>query len=239
MGFSRQEYRSGLPFPSPEDSWPRDQTRVPWTSGKFFTIWATGKFLMWTSTSPKQKNPLELRVQGMICKTVRQPPTTPMLSMEGLRAPLRAKGALHVISATPVRWSEWRSHVDARLRCLDPAGEGNWPQGFAGVSRDLGSILRWGRSLGVGNGNPLQYSWLENFTYRGARRAKVHGVTKSQTQLSATAHTHNFGVRALRHHYLSPNPLTSELPPPQPPSGNGRCQGADTVWNILVPVLSN
>ena len=38
-----------------------------------------------------------------------------------------------------------------------------------------------GRSPGVGNGNPLQYSCLENPTDRGAWRATVHGVTKSQT----------------------------------------------------------
>ena len=32
-----------------------------------------------------------------------------------------------------------------------------------------------------GNGNPLQYPCLENFMDRGARRATVHGVAKSQT----------------------------------------------------------
>ena len=37
-GFSRQEYWSGLPFPSPgESSWPRDQTRVSCIAGRFFT----------------------------------------------------------------------------------------------------------------------------------------------------------------------------------------------------------
>ena len=35
--------------------------------------------------------------------------------------------------------------------------------------------------LGGGHGNPLQYSCLENSMDRGAGRAKVHGVTKSQT----------------------------------------------------------
>ena len=38
-----------------------------------------------------------------------------------------------------------------------------------------------GRSPGGGNGNSLQYSWLENPMDRGARRATVHGVIKSQT----------------------------------------------------------
>ena len=46
----------------------------------------------------------------------------------------------------------------------------------------LGSIP--GRSLGEGNGYPLQYACLENSMDRGARRAIVHGVTKSRTPLS-------------------------------------------------------
>jgi len=40
-----------------------------------------------------------------------------------------------------------------------------------------------GRSPGEGNGNPLQYSCLENSMDRGAWRAIVHGVAKSQTLL--------------------------------------------------------
>ena len=39
-------------------------------------------------------------------------------------------------------------------------------------------------SLGEGNGNPLQYSCLENPVDRGAWRAAVHGVVKSQTRPS-------------------------------------------------------
>ena len=38
MGFSRQEYWSGLPFPSPGDLQPRDQTRVSRIVGRRFTI---------------------------------------------------------------------------------------------------------------------------------------------------------------------------------------------------------
>ena len=49
---------------------------------------------------------------------------------------------------------------------------------------DLGSIPRSGRSPGEGNGNPLQYSCLENPMNGGAWWATVHGVTKSRTQLS-------------------------------------------------------
>ena len=46
---------------------------------------------------------------------------------------------------------------------------------------DVGSIPGSGRSPGEGNGNHLQCSCLENPMDRGAWRATVHGVTKSQT----------------------------------------------------------
>ena len=49
--------------------------------------------------------------------------------------------------------------------------------------RDTGSVPGSGRSPGEGNGNPLQYSCLENPMDRGAWLATVHRVTKSQTQL--------------------------------------------------------
>ena len=45
------------------------------------------------------------------------------------------------------------------------------------------------RSPGEGNGNPLQYSCLENPTGRGTWRAAVRGVTKSQKHLN-NQHTH-------------------------------------------------
>ena len=49
----------------------------------------------------------------------------------------------------------------------------------AGDAGDTGSILGSGRSPEVGNGNPLQYSCLENSVDRGAWRAAVQGVAKS------------------------------------------------------------
>ena len=49
---------------------------------------------------------------------------------------------------------------------------------------DEGSIPGLGRSPGERNGNPLQYSCLGNPMGRGALQATVHGVAKSQTQLS-------------------------------------------------------
>ena len=55
---------------------------------------------------------------------------------------------------------------------------------FACNARDPSSIPGSGRSPGEGNGNPCQYSCLENPMDRGAWWATVHGVTKSQTLLS-------------------------------------------------------
>ena len=49
---------------------------------------------------------------------------------------------------------------------------------------DGGSIPGSGRSLGVGNGKPLQYSCLGNAMDRGAWWATVHGVARNRTQLS-------------------------------------------------------
>ena len=51
----------------------------------------------------------------------------------------------------------------------------------AGHVGDVGSILGLGRSPGEGNGNPLQYSCLENPMDSGAWHATVHGVTESDT----------------------------------------------------------
>ena len=52
-----------------------------------------------------------------------------------------------------------------------------------GDARDVRSIPASGRYPGEGNGNPLQYSCLENSMDRGAWWATVHGVAKSQTRL--------------------------------------------------------
>ena len=79
------------------------------------------------------------------------------------------------------------------LRNLQLLGEKNGGGGFPCGSEvkasacnvgDVGLIPGLGRSPGEGNGNPLQYSCLENPMDRGAWWATVHGVAKSRTQLS-------------------------------------------------------
>ena len=58
---------------------------------------------------------------------------------------------------------------------------------------DLFSIPGLGRSPGEGNGNPLQYSCLENPMDGGTWQATVHGVAKSWTRLSDFIFTSNYG----------------------------------------------
>ena len=58
------------------------------------------------------------------------------------------------------------------------------PPASAGDARDACLIPGLGSSPGEGNGNPLQYSCLENHMDGGAWRATVHGVAKGQTRLS-------------------------------------------------------
>ena len=51
-------------------------------------------------------------------------------------------------------------------------------------AREPGLVPVSGRSPGEGNGNPVQYSCLENSMDRGAWWATVHGIAKSHTRLS-------------------------------------------------------
>ena len=82
----------------------------------------------------------------------------------------------------------------------------------------MGSIPGLGKSPGEGNGNPLQYSCLENPMERGAWWATVQGVTKSQTRLSKKHFV--YGVRGYSDFisdlpssfvYLRSNPLAECL----------------------------
>ena len=60
----------------------------------------------------------------------------------------------------------------------------------AGEARDSGSIPGLGRSPGIGNDNPLQYSSLENSIDRGAWWATVHGFQRLDTTERQQTHTH-------------------------------------------------
>ena len=55
------------------------------------------------------------------------------------------------------------------------------PLANEGDSRDMGSICGLGRSPGEGNGNSLQYSYLENPVEKGTCWATVHGIAETWT----------------------------------------------------------
>ena len=62
------------------------------------------------------------------------------------------------------------------------------PPANAGDVRHVGSIPEYGRSPGGGNGNPLQYSCLDNPIDRGAQQATVHMVSEMDITESDLAH---------------------------------------------------
>ena len=79
-----------------------------------------------------------------------------------------------------------------RLHTPNARGLGGFPGGSEVKAStcnvgDLGSIPGLGRSPGEGNGNPLQYSCLQNPMDRGAWWATVHEVTKES---DTTEHAH-------------------------------------------------
>ena len=69
------------------------------------------------------------------------------------------------------------------------------PPANAGDERDTGSLPGSERSHGIGNGNPPQFSYLENSKDRRAWRATVHGVAKSPMIERLSVHALLTGVR--------------------------------------------
>ena len=113
-------------------------------------------------------------------------PALPFWTALVIKSHLCLHGAQTCLPACLVLWSNTEQgcflHLIWRQQfCPLNFSELGFPGGNAG---DLGSIPRLGRSSGEGNGHPLQYSCLGNPMNRGAWWATVHGVTKSQTQLS-------------------------------------------------------
>ena len=74
---------------------------------------------------------------------------------------------------------------------------GSDSKGSACNMRDQGLIPGLGRSPGRGNGNPLQYSYLDNPMNRGAWWATFHGVTKLDTTNHAHTHAEGRGILLL------------------------------------------
>ena len=89
----------------------------------------------------------------------------------------------------------WEADGDSAIDLVSPGFQWGFPGGSDGKESacntgDPGSVPGLGRSLGAGNGNPLQYFCLENPMDRGDWRATVHGVAESWMWLSIHTHTH-------------------------------------------------
>ena len=116
----------------------------------------------------------------------------------------------------------------------------------AGNIRDTGSIPGLGRSSGEGNGNPPQYSCLEDPVDRGAWWATVHRIAKSWTQLrQLSTHTpiptltHAF-IPTLTHTYQYVSPLPQPAMALTPQSFSSPCktpvtQKTDLLYCPTVP----
>ena len=80
-------------------------------------------------------------------------------------------------------WSDWAQLTHTYIWYRACPG-GSVVKNLPADAGDAGSLPGSGRSPGGGNSSPLQYPCLENPMDRGAWWATVHGVAKSQTQLS-------------------------------------------------------
>ena len=84
-------------------------------------------------------------------------------------------------------WLPWCSRF--RRRLYEPGGSDS--KASACNVGDQGCVFRSGRSPGEGNGDPLQYSCLENSMARGAWQVTDHGIAKNQTQLEKAMAPHS------------------------------------------------
>ena len=84
--------------------------------------------------------------------------------------------------------------------CVHQASQGLSGKGFTCQVGRVGSVPGLGRSLGQGNGNPLQYACLGNSMDRGDWRAAIHGVPENWTRLSAYT-----AAACIRHIHFSPS----------------------------------
>ena len=158
MGFSRQEYWNGLPYPPPGDL--PDPGFKPASSalaGRFFITEPSGK----PSTVAAHKHVWHCITKLPISSLWAQYEAFPNYIRAAFGNPREGKGL-----------PRWCSGKESSCQCR------RW---------DSGSISGSRRSPGEGNGTSLQYSCLGNPMDRGAWWATVHEVTDSWTQLSIWA----------------------------------------------------
>ena len=146
---------------------------------------------MWTVGQRNQRWPSKGNQWGPLWKAERRLRAGRGVSARGPRRILsRACGGRAVtVFQAQEGWSHCSEKEDGKWRRVwrdvrNPfIGLSSWLSGKESASQagDAGSILGSGRSPGEGNGNPLQYSCLGKSMDRGAWRATVHWVAKSDT----------------------------------------------------------
>ena len=145
------------------------------------------------------------------------------MKLQTVRAPLSESPCVHQPGSSPKSlflgflW-KMASQVALVVKNL-PANSGD--------IRDVSLIPRSGRSSGGGQGNPLQYSCLENPMDRGAWQATVHSVAKSWTRPKCLSITQKILIKSL-------TTDDQQHPNPQPVS---RSEGGTEISNPLTTWL--
>ena len=115
----------------------------------------------------------------------------------------------------------WQKAEPRQMQCasatarLSPGSNSTLWNLIKGNPTKMSQESRNGRSRGVGNGNPLQDSYLGNPVNRGVRTATVYGVAKSQTPLSdwVWVHEQTIQIPTGERYLESPAGSNTALPP--------------------------
>ena len=188
MGFSRQEYWSGLPCLPPGDlPHPGILARSPalQAGGRVadckFATWNPSVFLPQADACLAPGSSVHLA-----SSRVHLPPSREtflqfarwMLFADALeQRPVRTGMTWHWADRS-IAFPGFTGNTQPQVGV--PGGSGG--KEYACNAGDSGSIPGWGRSLGGGNGNSLQYSGLENPMHRGAWQATVHRSQRDKTE---------------------------------------------------------
>ena len=165
-----------VPF-SRGSSQPRDWTLVSLTAGVLFTSWATREALYFINKTSAGKFPvLPVSVHTLQPfnwqSLVLTMPTCCLLPVPGCQQSSQNHAEAYAGGVPTLTHSKKPNSAVKRSACN---------------TGDKGSNPESGRSSGVGNGNPLQYSCLGNPMEKRAWRTTVHVVAKSQTGQSTQA----------------------------------------------------
>ena len=177
-------------------SWPRDRTQVSRIVGRSFTVWATREalcrvkdsvislwllllFQVWVYYLRLIFNCIHIIITIIICSEILQQSQCDM-NKGG------AFGHLDLVCTLQVWWAISKPlKATPEDRTISTSSSFLSVQSWHHIGKesacsagDPGSIPRLGKSPGEGNGNPLQYSCLENPLDRGAWQATVHGVAR-------------------------------------------------------------